>query len=53
MIYAIEKTFKGKSMGLVPSTGYNSEDKAESVKNALQDAADKRGSNVNYKVIKI
>ena len=53
MIYAIEKTFKGKSMGLVPSTGYNSEEKAESMKNTLQETADKRGFNVKYKVIKI
>jgi hypothetical protein len=53
MIYAIEKSFKGKSMGLIPNTGYNSEEKAESMKNTLQEAADKRGSNVNYKVIKI
>lgn len=53
MIYAIEKTFKGKSMGLIPNTGYDSEEKAESMKKTLQEAADKRGFNVKYKVIKI
>ena len=53
MIYAIEKTFKGKSMGLIPNTGYNSEEKAESMKNTLQETADNRGFNVKYKVIKI
>ena len=53
MIYAIEKIFKGKSMGLIPGTGYDSEEKAECMKKTLQEVADTRGFNVKYKVIKI
>ena len=53
MIYAIEKFYKGKTMGVVPNTGYDTEDKAEKMKTHLQEVADNNGYNVTYKVTKI
>ena len=53
MKYVIEKYYKGKSLGIVPNTGYDNENMAEKIKSHLQQFADSNNYNVKYRVIKI
>ena len=52
-MFGIVKYFKGKSMGYIPCTFYEDETKAETIKNALQEAADKKTIHLKYEVVKL
>ena len=52
-MFGIVKYFKGKSMGYLPCMFYEDENKAETIKNALQEAADNKAMNLKYEVVKI
>lgn len=52
-MFGIVKYFKGKSMGYIPCMFYEDENKTETIKNALQEEANKKTTHLKYEVVKL